>query len=445
MSELTGCLASTPELLRVFSDESEVRAMLDFEVALAAVEARAGIIPHTEFNAVREAANCCPVEELARDALRAGTPVIPLVRRLTGTAPFAHWGATSQDVSDTAMVLLLKRAQPLLRKDCDRLEHALEQLSNRHADTVMLGRTLLQPAPPVTFGLKAAGWLAAVRRGAARVFSRFDQALMLQFGGASGTLAMLGSGGVEVGRALADELSLGYPDAPWHTHRDRLAALLCACGVLVGSLGKMARDISLLMQEEIGEVAEPGGDGRGGSSTMPHKRNPTACSITLAAANRVPALVAAFLAGMVQEQERGVGGWHAEWPTITSLVQATGVALASMTEAAEGLTIDSERMRSNIESTRGTIFSEKAFMLLAPSLGRERARKLIEDAVDRSRRENRRLREVLAEVPEMAAHVAELETPDAYLGSTHEFRKRLTDCRSQFVGSADGGLNENAG
>jgi 3-carboxy-cis,cis-muconate cycloisomerase len=424
-------LATTEELSALFSDESVVRAMLDFEIALAAVEARAGIIPQGTAEAITEAANTIVIEGLARDALRAGTPTIPLLKTLSSHTRFAHWGATSQDVSDTAMVLLLKRAQVILRNDCDRLESALHRISDEHATTVMLGRTLLQPAPPVTFGLKAAGWCAAVRRGAARVFSRFEQALVLQFGGASGTLAALGGRGVEIGQAVAEELELEYPDAPWHAHRDRLAALMCACGVLVGSLGKMARDVSLLMQSEVAEAAEPGGGGRGGSSTMPHKQNPIACSIALAAANRAPALVAAFLAGMVQEHERGVGGWHAEWPTIAGMMQTTGVALAAMAEVAEGLTVDARRMRKNIEATQGAIFAEKALMLLAPILGRDRAHQLIEEAVRKSRSEKRRLCEVLAEIPDAAPCLNELETPEGYLGSAEEFRKRLlATCRS---------------
>ena len=189
----------------------------------------------------------------------------------------------------------------------------------------MLGRTLLQPAPPITFGLKVAGWVAALVRGWRRVDSSVDAAAVLQFGGASGTLAALGDRGPAVSRALADDLGLRNPEAPWHTDRDRLAALVSACGVYTATLGKIARDISLLMQDEVGEVAERGG----GSSTMPHKRNPAGCAVVLAASTRLPGLVAAFLTGMVQEHERGVGGWHAEWPTLAATVQTTGSALAA--------------------------------------------------------------------------------------------------------------------
>jgi 3-carboxy-cis,cis-muconate cycloisomerase len=425
-------LATTEALADVFSDRQILRAMLDFEVALARVQARLEVIPRDAAEAIEKAAASFDASELARETLRAGTPAIPFVKALTEQARsrFVHWGATSQDVVDTAFVLLLKQALPLLEADHVRLDSALGNLTEQHKGTIMLGRTLLQPAPPITFGLKAAGWKAAARRGWARVESRFTEALLLQFGGASGTLASLGDKGDAVGQALAEELGLPYPDAPWHAHRDRLAALMAACGVETGSLGKMARDISLLMQGEVGEVAEPSSAGRGGSSAMPHKHNPIACSLTLAAAHRVPGLVAAFLTSMVQEHERGVGGWQAEWPTVAAVVQATGLAIASMAEAAEGLTVDPVRMRSNIEATRGVIFAERVVMLLGESLGRDAAHKLLQEAARRSVTEDRRLIEVLKDIPEITRVIPldvlrELDTPEDYLGAAEEFRKRL--------------------
>ena len=433
-------LATTEALAAVCSDQSIVRAMLDFEVALARVEAQLGVIPHVAADAIAKAANVdfFDAGELSRATLRAGTPGIPLVKALiervravnAKAAAFVHWGATSQDVADTAFILLLKRARPLLEADHLRLIRALADLAERHKDTVMLGRTLLQPAPPITFGLKAAGWKAAAQRGWARVDGRLAETLLLQFGGASGTLAALGENGDAVGRALAQELGLPYPDAPWHTYRDRLAALVAACGVDTGSLGKMARDISLLMQGEVGEVAEPGGGGRGGSSSMPHKQNPIACSLTLAAAHRVPGLVAGFLSSMVQEHERGVGGWQAEWPILADVVQATGLAAASMAEAAEGMTVDPARMRANIEATGGVIFAERAAMMLSESLGRDAAHKLLAQAARDCIAQKRRLVEVLKEIPEVTRAIPPdvlqtLDTPEDYLGAAEEFRKRL--------------------
>jgi len=438
---LIDSLATTPALAELFSDESVLRAMLDFEAALARAEARSGVIPPDAADAI--AASAKPgnfdVAALADATFRAGTPAIPLVKALTEqvrkndaeAARFVHWGATSQDIADTAMSLLLKRAEPILSGDLLRLEKALVALTERRKDSVMIGRTLLQPAPPVTFGLKAAGWFGAVRRGRRRLQNGFRAAAVLQFGGASGTLASLGDCGIAVAEALSTELGFSTsPAAPWHTQRDQLATLICACGVLTGSLGKMARDISLLMQHEVGEASEPGGEGRGGSSTMPNKRNPIACSLTLAATHRVPGLVASFLSAMVQEHERGVGGWQAEWPVVSTVVQSTGVAIASMAEVAEGLSVDTERMRVNIENTNGVIFAERAMMLLGAKLGRDVAHKILETAARKSANEGRNLAAVLAEMPEVSVHLSpaelkQLETPTQYLGSAEAFREAL--------------------
>jgi 3-carboxy-cis,cis-muconate cycloisomerase len=387
----------------------------------------------------------------ADETLRSGTPAIPFIKALTelvrakspAAAGFVHWGATSQDVTDSAIVLLLKKAQPVFQADLDRLEKALGRLSADHERTVMLGRTLLQSAPPVTFGLKAAGWLGSIHRSGQRLEQCFQEALVLEFGGASGTLAALGRRGIEVGQALAAELGLGLPDSPWHAHRDRLAALLCACGVLSGALGKMARDISLLMQPEVGEVAEPAAPGRGSSSTLPHKQNPVGCAVVLACANRVPGMVAAFLSAMTQEHERGLGGWHMEWPAVSGVIQSTGLAAAAMAEVAEGLTVNAARMRSNIEATKGLVFAERAMMLLADKLGRDQAHRILEEASRVSVAEGRRLREVLAAMPEVTAHLSpealrDMETPESYLGVAVELGQRaVTAAGSDPAGSKD--------
>ncbi|HXQ27514.1 MAG TPA: 3-carboxy-cis,cis-muconate cycloisomerase [Candidatus Acidoferrales bacterium] len=439
-ARLIESLATTGPLADLFSDDSLLQAMLDFEAALARAEARSGIVPKAAAEAIAAAAKAGNFDaaSLSSETLRAGTPGIPLVNALTAkvraanpdAARYVHWGATSQDVADTALILLLKKSQPILAADLSRLEAALRKLSDAHEHTVMLGRSLMQAAPPVTFGLKAAGWFAAIRRSRARLDAAFAESLVLQFGGSTGTLAALGTDGLAVGRAMAGELGLGFPDAPWHAHRDRLGALVAACGVLTGSLGKMARDISLLMQSEVAEAAEPGGEGRGGSSTMPHKRNPVASSLALAAANRVPGLVAAFLSGMVQEHERGVGGWQAEWPTVSAVIQATGLAAASMAEAAGGLDVNKARMREDIDATRGAIFAERAMMLLGAALGRDVAYKLLEEATRKSTAQQRRLAEVLAETPEVSKvldskALRDLETPEGYLGVADALRKRL--------------------
>lgn len=438
---LIDSLATTPTLAALFSDESVLRAMLDFEIALARAEARHGLIPKEAADAIAAAATTgeFDVPFLADSAFRAGTPAIPLVQMLTdrvrktdaSSARFVHWGATSQDVADSAMSLLLGRAEPLLIADLLRLEKSLSDLSERHKDSVMLGRTLLQPAPPVTFGLKVAGWLASVRRGRRRLQRAFRVAAVLQFGGAIGTLASLGDHGILVAETLSAELGFGNsPTIPWHSQRDQIATFICACGVLTGSLGKMARDVSLLMQSEVGEVAEPVVEGRGGSSTMPNKRNPTACVLTLAAAHRVPGLVASFLSAMLQEHERGVGGWQAEWPVVAATVQSTGVAIASMADVADGLTVDAKKMRLNIDSTNGAIFAERAMMMLGEKMGRDVAHKILCAAAKKSTDEKRSLSAVLAEMPEVTIHLGpteleQLETPEQYLGSAEAFRKAL--------------------
>jgi 3-carboxy-cis,cis-muconate cycloisomerase len=402
---LTESLASTETVGRIFEDKAVVQAMLDFECALARVEERLGIIPAgcAELIASVAAAGEWDFDDLAAQSLRAGTPAIPLVRVLSQrTNGYVHWGATSQDVCDTAMVLLLLRqVMPYFDGLRSRLEQALRELSECHASTVMLGRTLLQPAPPVTFGLKAAGWMSSVRRGWERVRAAAAEALVLQFGGASGTLASLGPElGPVVSRELARELGLRVPDAPWHAHRDRLSALLSSFSILTGSLGKMALDIALLMQHETGEAAEPGGAGRGGSSAMPHKHNPTACLLTVSAARRCPGLLSNFLSAMLQEHERAAGGWQSEWPAITGMVEVT-----------EGLRLDPARMRANLEATGGAVFAERAALTLAssrPELGGLEGAK----------------REVEAMLRD-GVLPGEFTKPEEYLGCAEYFRKRL--------------------
>lgn len=434
-ARLIDSLSTTELLADVFADPSLLQAMLDFEVALARAEEQLGIIPRPAARAIAGAARAEAYDSraLARETLRAGTPGIPLIKALrkkvreknVRAADYVHWGATSQDVADTALVLLLKKSAAILDADLVRMEKALGLLSVRHKNTVMLGRTLLQPAPPVTLGLKAAGWMASIRRGRARLNSALAEALLLQLGGASGTLSALGSRGIQLSELVAGQLGLRVPDAPWHTQRDLLAEVVCACAILSGSLGKMARDITLLMQHEVGEVAEPGGASRGGSSTMPHKRNPIASVIALAAAHRVPGLTAAFLSQMVQEHERAAGAWQAEWPTVAAVIQSTGVALASMAEVAEGLAVDPKRMRENIHSTNGAVFSEKIALLLTSRLGREKAHELVKNWSDPKTLNQRKLSEALAEIPETRRYAGEFNQPEKYLGSAGEFIRRL--------------------
>ena len=433
---ITNLLATTDALAAVFSDASIIQAMLDVEAALARAEARAGVIPQAAADAVGRAASARDFDAaaLAREARASGTIAVPLVAVLTervrafdeDAARFVHWGATSQDIVDTALVLLVNRAAAVLSSDHARLSSALRTISDRHAGDVMLGRTLLQPAPPTTFGLKAAGWLAGASRSWSRLKQARHEACVLQFGGAAGTLAALGDRGLVVADALARELGLPAPDAPWHAYRDRLAGLVAACGIYTGVLGKMARDISLLMQAEVGEAAEPGG----GSSTMPHKQNPVGCAIALAAATRLPGFVSTALSGLVQEHERGVGSWHAEMPTIAGAIQTTGAALAAMADVASHLTVNADRMRENIDRTNGAIFAERAMMTAGAVLGRDAAHGLMRGVIQRTRASGEPLGRALRETPEIARVLTEddlrmIDEADSYLGMAETFRQRL--------------------
>lgn len=434
--QLFGSLATTPALAAVFSDAGLLTGLLRFEAALARAEAAAGLIPSTAADAVARAGGPAAFDAaaIARDARASGTIAIPFVSALRArvraidpaAASFVHHGATSQDAVDTALVLCLVEARRLLAADHGRLAAALRRLSDHHAESVMLARTLMQPATPTTFGLKAAGWSAAASRCHARVEAAFDDACVLQFGGASGTLAALGEAGVPVATQLARELELPCPDAPWHAHRDRVGALVAACGVMTGTLGKMARDVSLLMQYEVAEASEPGGR----SSTMPHKRNPAGCAVALAAATRVPGLVSSFLGGMVQEHERGLGGWHAEITIVADVVQATGAALAAMADVAETLRVDSGRMRANLAATRGIVYAERASMLLEAALGRESADRLVAAALDAARRDGADFVDAItasSDVPPALSTAlrTSLDSPASYLGSAEHFRRRL--------------------
>jgi 3-carboxy-cis,cis-muconate cycloisomerase len=353
-SHLVDGLATTDALAAVFSDESVLQAMLDVESALARVQAMLGIIPGSAAAAIVKAARASEFDAtaIARAARASATPIVPLVAALRervasvdgDCASSVHYGVTSQDISDTALVMLLTRAVPIIGGTQMRIARRLRAMSDEHADTVMTGRTLLQPATPITFGLKVATWYAGIHRAWRQLEEAIAAAAVVQCGGPAGTLAALADKGKPVRWALADALAL-HDGPPWHTERGRLAVVACGCGILTGALGKMARDVSLLMQHEVGEVAEPGG----GSSSMPHKRNPAGSVRALAAATRTPGLVAAYLAGMVQEHERAAGGWQAEWPTLAALIQTTGAASEAMADVTEGLTVDRERMRKNLD------------------------------------------------------------------------------------------------
>ena len=412
----------------VFSDTGRVQGMLDFEAALARAEARVGLIPQGALAPIEAA---CRAErydfaELAEAIVLAGNSAIPLVkalgRQIAAADPqaerYVHLGATSQDAMDTGLVLQLRQACALLDADLAQLAEALALQAERHVDSVLPGRTWLQHATPVTLGMKLAGSLGAITRHRQRLAELKPRLLVLQFGGAAGTLAALGEQGWAVSEALAEELALALPDQPWHTQRDRLVEFAALLGLIAGSLGKLGRDLSLLMQTDVAEVFEPSAAGKGGSSTMPHKRNPVGAAVLIAAATRAPGLVATLFSAMPQEHERSLGLWHAEWQTLPDLCGLVSGALQQALLAVPGLEVDSARMRSNLDMTRGLLLAEAVSIALAQRIGRDKAHHLIEQCCRQAIAEQRHLREVLGEHAEVGAQLSAAEL-DRLLDPTH--------------------------
>jgi 3-carboxy-cis,cis-muconate cycloisomerase len=444
--ELLDRLFRCEDVERILSDRACLQGMLNFEAALARAESRVGVIAPAAAAAIAEKckAELFDMEALARGAALAGNLAIPMVKALTvlvsqedqDAARYVHWGATSQDAIDTGLVLQLRLALQSIEKYLDKLAIGLAELAVKHKSTVMVGRTWMQQALPTTFGAKVAGWLDAVDRSRTRLRETQRRAVVLQFGGAVGTLAALNDRGLEVAKNLANELSLELPQVPWHSHRDRMTEVATTLGLCVGTLGKIARDISLLSQTEVGEVFEPAGKGRGGSSTMPHKRNPVASAVVLSAAIRVPALVSTMLTTMPQEHERGLGGWHAEWETLPEIVSLSAAAAHLMAEVAPQLQVDVARMRGNLETTAGLIFAEAVTMALAQDIGKAAAHEIVEGACDRARKENRHLRDVLCEnegVRERlpTAAIGAMFDPERYLGEAEELVDRVVAASRQ--------------
>ena len=414
----------SPAIDAAFSDAARLQGMLDFEAALARAEAACDMIPVTAATAI--AAKCreelFDFAALRKNAANSGNLAIPVVQQLTAlvakddsqAAGFVHWGATSQDAIDTGCVLQLRPALAAMQRELRQLCELLATLADKHRATLIVGRTWLQHAAPTTFGAKVAGWLDALVRHNGRLQEVRERSLVLQLGGAVGTLAALGGHGENVAAALAKELALTLPDIPWHSHRDRFTDVAACLGLLTGTLGKIARDISLHMQTEIGELSEPGGSGRGGSSSMPHKRNPVSCAAILAAAARVPGLVSTMLASMVQEDERGLGGWQAEWETLPEIVVLSAEALHQLHTAISGLEVHPARMKENLEATHGLIFAEAITVRLAERVGKTEARAAIEAACQLAAKNNEHLRDVLLTTPEVLKHLPERTIRDLF-------------------------------
>jgi 3-carboxy-cis,cis-muconate cycloisomerase len=437
MSEdLFGPLFVPDEIREAVGGQAWLQAMLDAEAALAVAEARAGLIPIGEAEAIAE---CCDAnrfdpEEIGRESRAAGNPVPALVKALTqavsgDAARHVHKGATSQDITDTAAMLVARRTLDLILAEVDGVAAACARLTETYRETLIPGRTLLQQALPTTFGLKAAGWLVAVLEARRRLLATRDSGLYAQLGGAAGTLASLGPQGIWVLQEFARELDLAEPVVSWHTARLRVAELGSVLALIAGVMHKLALDIVLLAQTEVAEAAESSEGRRGGSSTLPHKRNPVGSVLAAACARRVPPLAETLHAAMAQEQERAAGAWHAEWETLSDALAQTGGAAAAMREVMEGLEVRPDRMRENLDATGGLLLAENMTTIAAEKIGRLEAHKLVEAASRRTFTNGSTLREEILAEPALREHLTPEEIdaaldPEQYLGSSAAFIDR---------------------
>src|SRR6516162_2600485 len=419
---------STPQMRRVFSDEARTAYCLDFEAALARAQARLGIIPE---KAAREIERQCRIEniDLARlkqQTERIGYPILGVVQQLVALCPdglgeWCHWGATTQDITDTATILQIRAAFGPIEKDMEAIAAALADLSRRYRDTPMAGRSNLQQAVPLTFGFKMAALLAAMQRHRERLAQLRPRVLVGEFGGAVGTLASLGGDGLKVQAALMAELGLGQPEIAWHTVRDRIGEVGCFLGLLTGTLGKISMDVKLLMQTEVAEVYEPFHEARGSSSTMPQKRNPISSLYIHSTAALVRQHVAALLEAAVADHERSTGPWEIESIALPEIFLLSAGALSQTRSMVAGLEVDAARMRQNLDMTHGAIASEAVMMGLAPHLGRQRAHDLVYDICRKVAASGEPLVDLLAQDADISRHLTrpQLEKmcdPAAYLG-----------------------------
>ena len=423
----------------VFCDQGRVQAMLDFEAALARAEARVGLIPTSAVAPIQAAcsAGLYDFAALGEAIATAGNSAIPLIKALgkqiaaqnAEAERYVHFGATSQDVMDSGLVLQLRRALELIESDLAQLGQTLATQAERYVATPLAGRTWLQHATPVTLGMKIAGWLGAVTRSRQRLAELKPRLLVLQFGGASGTLAALGEQAMPIAQALAEELQLTLPEQPWHTQRDRVVEFGAVLGLIAGSLGKLGRDVSLLMQTEAAEVFEPSAPGKGGSSTMPHKRNPVGAAVLIGAATRVPGLLSTLFSAMPQEHERSLGLWHAEWETLPEICCLVSGSLQQALLIARGLEVDAGRMAHNLDLTQGLVLAEAVSIVLAQRVGRDTAHHLLERCCKRAVAEQRHLRAVLGDEPQVTAELSAAELdhlldPAHYLGQAQTWVER---------------------
>jgi len=429
-------LFGTAEMRAIFSDAGYVTRCLEVEAALARAQASLGIVPESAAReiSVKATLACIDFDGMKRETEIVGYPILPLVRQLAAACGaeaggYVHWGATTQDIMDTAVVLQLRSALELVESELDQVLDALAVLARRHRDLPMAGRTHLQQALPITFGYKAAVWRAPLARQRERLAQMRPRVLMGQFGGAAGTLASLGEQGLAVRAALMRELGLNEPDITWHVARDTLAEAVLFAGLLTGSLAKIASDVMMMMATEFGEVFEPFEHGRGASSTMPQKRNPISSELICACAKVVRQQCALMLDAMVQDFERATGPWHAEWVAIPETYLATAGALRQAKLMLAGLGVEAKRMQENLELTSGLIVTEAVMMGLAPHLGRQLAHDIVYDACREAMEGGKSLLELLGARSEVQRHLtrAQLERllePRNYLGSAAQMVDR---------------------
>ena len=432
---------STEAMRRVFSDENRIQKYLDFEAALACAQARLGIIPR---EACDEILRHCKVEQydiakLKQQTERIGYPVLPVVQQLValcrdGLGEWCHWGATTQDITDTATILQIREALVLIESDINAISNSLAELARKYRDTPMAGRSNLQQAVPITFGYKMATILAAFERHKQRLAEMRKRVFVFEFGGAAGTLSSLGKDGLKVQVELAKELNLAQPEIAWHTVRDRIAEVGCFLGLVTGICGKIAFDVKLMMQTEVEEVFEPFHEGRGSSSTMPQKRNPISSVYITAQTSVVRQHVAALLDAMVEDHERATGPWEIEWIVLPEIFSLSAGALSQTKNLVAGLQVDEKRMRANLDITRGLIMSEAVMMGLGPHLGRQYAHDLVYDICRQVVATGRPLVDLLAENKEITKHfdraaLAKLCDPANYLGQAGEMVDRVLAMR----------------
>ncbi len=397
----------TAEMRAVFSDEALVGRYIEAEVALARAQARLGVVPKDAAKAIEAAGKSITIDfnKLRHETEIVGYPILPLVHQLSAAAGeaggFVHWGATTQDIMDTANVLQIRAALEIVARDLREVRDILKAMAKKYRDTPMAGRTHLQQALPVTFGYKAAVWLSSIDRHIERVEQALPRILLGEFSGAAGTLASVGEGGLEMQKLFCEELGLHQPSITWHVARDGIAEAVTLLGLITGTLGKIATDVMLLSSSEFGEVAEPFVPGRGASSTMPQKRNAISSELMLAAAKAVRQHVATMLDGMIHDLERATGPWHLEWVSLPESFLLTASSLANAKFMLGGLVVHEQRMLDNLDLTRGLIVAEAVMMAAAPKLGRQHAHDVVYDACRKAIEGGGTLADILAEVPEI--------------------------------------------